>query len=182
MRQPFAHRLAGRAARCVASALQAAIALWLVACGAAEAPAPSIGDELVVTALHGLDGDSLRGRVAGVRHEFRLWGIDAPERDQPHADASRAALKAAVDGEDGTATVVAVDDYDRLVVRLQVDGRSVNRAQLTAGHAWWYRRYAGDEAAFQAAETAAREAGRGLWVAAEPEAPWAYRARTREKR
>ena len=142
-------------------------------------PQVAAGAMLAVTDMFGLDGDSLRGVVDGHERELRLWGIDAPERDQPEAEASRAALRALTADKAGSITVVTEDQYERLVVLLTVDGVLVNLAQLEQGHAWWFRRFAADRADFAAAETAAREAGRGLWAQANPEAPWDFRERMR---
>lgn len=154
------------------------IGCLLVACAAVE---PAVGERVAVEVVWVADGDSLRARVGGVERELRLWGIDAPEKDQPGAEAAREALRRVAVGERFAAEVVAKDDYDRLVVRLRdAEGRELNRALIAAGHAWWFRRYAGDEASFREAEAAARAARRGIWAQGEPEAPWVYRERMRE--
>ena len=156
----------------------AACCLWLVACIAAE---PVVGDQVRAAVLWVGDGDSLRARIAGRERDLRLWGIDAPEKDQPGADAARDALRDLAAGRILTAEVVAVDDYDRLVVRLhRPGGAELNLALLAAGHAWWYRRYAGGHQPYAEAERRARAARRGLWAGPAPEAPWDYRERTRE--
>lgn len=175
------HRLlhASRHAR-VHHVMAVVAVLVLQACaGAADESAWAQGDRVAVTGMWALDGDSLRAQSARGEVELRLWGIDAPERDQPYADASRKALQAVIAGKTGQAEIVAIDDYQRLVVRLQVDGRSVNEAQLRAGHAWWFRRYARAQASYSEAETAAKTARTGLWQAEAPGAPWTYRERLR---
>lgn len=151
--------------------------LVLAGCGAVEL---GVGDRTQAQVLWIGDGDSLRARVGGAERDLRLWGIDAPEQGQAAAEASRAALRALIDHRRVSIEVVAVDDYDRLVVRMERDGASVNRAQIAAGHAWWFRRYAPEATDYRDAETDARAQRRGLWAAPEPEAPWAYRERTRE--
>ncbi|MFH1723537.1 MAG: thermonuclease family protein [Elusimicrobiota bacterium] len=56
----------------------------------------------------------------------------------------------------------------------------LNREAIRAGYAWWYRHYSDDESLGEL-EKEAREARRGLWAQDNPEAPWAYRRRRREK-
>jgi endonuclease YncB( thermonuclease family) len=72
------------------------------------------------------------------------------------------------------------DRYDRLVGKLMLDGADVNLALVRAGYAWWYREYAGEQSPsdrrlYEAAETAARREGVGLWADPWPIAPWDWR-------
>jgi len=141
------------------------------------------GDTLTAEVLFVLDGDSLRARIAATptapseERELRLWGIDAPERDQPGADTSRQALKTLVHGKTTTIHVITVDQFDRLVVHMQVGNIDVNLRQLEHGHAWWFRRFAARATAYQAAEAKARSGHLGVWADEQPEAPWVYRDR-----
>ncbi len=79
-------------------------------------------------------------------------------------------------GKTVTVNVMDVDRYGRTVgeVLLQ-DGRSLNREQVKAGFAWWYRRYAPDDGTLAQLEADAKAAKRGLWADAEPVQPWAWR-------
>lgn len=145
------------------------------------------GDTQTAEVLYVLDGDSLRARLgataAGEECELRLWGIDAPEKNQPGADLSRQALKTLVHGKTITIHVITVDQFDRLVVQMQVgttDVTDINLSQIKHGHAWWFRRFAAHATAYQAAETQARSDHVGLWADKQPEAPWAYRDRMAE--
>lgn len=59
-------------------------------------------------------------------------------------------------------------------------------AQITAGLAWWYRKYASeqsaeDAAAYELSETEARARRVGLWRDAEPVPPWEWRKGVREQ-
>jgi len=140
----------------------------------------AVGDRITARVEHVHDGDSLRATIAGVDRDLRLWGVDAPEHGQPGADASRDALAARVTGREVVALVMAIDVHGRLVVRLGVNRTEVNLAQLGDGHAWWFRRFAGGNDAYRLAEAAARAGRKGLWSAADPEAPWDYRDRLAE--
>jgi endonuclease YncB( thermonuclease family) len=150
------------------------LTFWVSLPSAAEIAA---GDTVTAKVLFVFDGDSMRVRVGEVEREMRLWGIDAPEHDQPHADVARDVLKQAIVGQTVTADVITVDQFERLVVRMRLNEQDVNLALITQGHAWWFRRFAANEQAYRLAEAAAKKARRGLWSDASPEAPWDYRDR-----
>lgn len=141
---------------------------------------PVAGGSYRASVLWVMDGDSLRARIDGQDYDLRLWGIDAPERDQAGAEASRAALRALVDKRTLRAEVVTVDEYQRLVVRLFQAQREVNLAQIAHGHAWWFARFARHADAFRRAQEQARASRLGLWRQVEPEPPWTFRDRHRE--
>lgn len=123
-----------------------------------------------------MDGDSVVVENAqDMQIEIRLADIDAPERDQPYADAARDALRALVLEETVDVRFNDVDDYGRIVARLYAGGTDVSAELLDRGLAWVYRQYARD-ASLLAHETAARNARRGLWGAREtPVPPWEWR-------
>ena len=89
----------------------------------------------VVTAQTVQDGDSII-RGDGVR--MRLYGIDAPERDQPYGKEARKVLKQYMP------LVAKMKEYDedrygRLIVELFTeDDKSINAAMICSGAAWWY--------------------------------------------
>lgn len=113
------------------------------------------------------DGDSLlfipRGENTEVK--VRLFGVDAPERDQDWADESRENLRKLIDEQEIRLQVVDVDQYGRSVAKVYVGNTYVNLEQLKAGMAWLYEYYCDpkqDADLISAARTA--ESGRvGLW-------------------
>ena len=123
------------------------------------------------------DGDTVTvENHDGQRTRIRLWGIDAPERDQPGGGPARThcasiALWQAVDVQE-----VARDKYARLLavlVRPGQNGRpdwSINGNMVRMGHAWAYgtRRW-------RNAEARAKNEGRGLWAQDNPIPPWEWR-------
>jgi endonuclease YncB( thermonuclease family) len=127
-----------------------------------------------------IDGDSME--IHGQR--IRLFGIDAPERDQDcrnadgrsyacGRDAARA-LSAAVAGRDVTCTPVDQDRYDRDVAVCTVDGDDLSAAMVRTGHALDYPRHS--RRRYSEAEREAREARRGLWAGSfETPAEWRRR-------
>lgn len=145
--------------------------------------------EAVVGRVH--DGDSFdlkadRGQRIGVR----ISGIDAPERRQPYSDLSRRQLQALIGGQTIRVHVLGRDRYGRILGRVERPARpgdpaaaavtDVGLAQIEAGLAWYYRRYERDlppawRSRYDAAESAARSEGRGLWREPEPVEPWRFR-------
>jgi micrococcal nuclease len=73
------------------------------------------------------------------------------------------------------------DVHGRLVGKVEADRQDVGLAQLRAGQAWWFRRYANEQTMFdrsryEAAELDARRNRRGLWQIANPTPCWEWRA------
>jgi endonuclease YncB( thermonuclease family) len=142
----------------------------------ARDPAPSWR----VVSVH--DGDTLTALDAGnVQHKVRLAGIDAPEIGQPFGTASRDGLRALVLRKSATIHGDERDRYGRVVARLEIEGRDVNRQMVLDGMAWHFKRYS-DDASLAAAECEAREARRGLWGDREPVPPWKWRATEKQRK
>lgn len=69
------------------------------------------------------------------QYTIRLAGIDAPERKQPYADASKKHLASLVFGKNVEVRFHKKDHYGRLVGTVFLDGSDVNLRQVTAGFA-----------------------------------------------
>lgn len=112
-----------------------------------------------------IDGDTLD--VGAIR--VRLYGIDAPERDQPCTtlagqnwscgDWVTRQLRDRISGRTARCTVVDRDRYGRTVARCFVDGRDVARDLVQEGIAYAYRKYSDD---YVADEESAARAERGI--------------------
>lgn len=125
------------------------------------------------------DGDSFLIELADRRIvEVRLAEIDAPEKDQPHADAARAALRELILDREVELRVLDQDRYGRSVARAWLQPRhlDINAELVSQGHAWVYRRHLRDRSLLEL-ENAARESRRGLWALPEAQraAPWTWR-------
>ena len=136
----------------------------------------SISFIMVVAALAGsqpiygvalaADGDSLS--IGGQR--VRLFGIDAPEFDQSctRAGSSWDCGKAAADqlakmvtGREVRCIPTGTDGFDRVLARCStIAGQDINRSMVALGYAVAFRKYSTE---YVSAETAARNAKRGLW-------------------
>lgn len=128
------------------------------------------------------DGDTITVVDSEYAHyRIRLFGIDAPEKGQAFGDVARAHLASLCAGGLVTASCPKIDRYGRHVCTVWVDEVDVSLAQLRAGLAWHFKRYAseqslGERAAYARAEEEARAAGLGLWQDKNPIPPWEWRA------
>lgn len=126
-----------------------------------------------------LDTDTVAAHICGRREIIRLYGIDAPEVDQPLGEEASDFLRARL-GYPIYARVKGYDRYDRLVAWIyQRDLRSrkwkcLNVELVRAGLAYAYRDYGGRQRHIIAAEREAKDARRGLWKAGAfgDEKPW----------
>lgn len=147
-----------------------------------------------VRVINIVDGDTVdvvpaNARRGGEVTRVRLWGIDAPESDQPLGPEATRALSELLRGGRGTLRMetFAYDRYARAIGLLYYDrygrGRSVNRIMVQQGYAYTLRfpqgQYMRQALGLDAAEDEARRKRLGVWRlnADERETPWAYRSR-----
>jgi endonuclease YncB( thermonuclease family) len=127
------------------------------------------------------DGDTLRLLDdAHAQHKIRIAGIDAPEHDQPFGQRSKQNLSKLAFGKVVQADCYKRDRYGRDVCTVYVDGKDVGLAQLDAGLAWWFRRYAREQPRkqrneYELAEDRASAEREGLWQDENPVPPWEWR-------
>lgn len=133
------------------------------------------------------DGDSFLVRSADAKPterevDVRLNDIDAPEKDQPHADRSRGALIKLIEGRRVFVDVLEIDRYQRKIAKVyrEPDRLEIARALVHDGHVWVNRKYADDHTLIELEEKA-KSAQRGLWSlpAEELVAPWQFRKNMR---
>ena len=152
----------------------AAWCLLLVACLGAGPPASAWPARISSVS----DGDTIKVLRDGSVVTIRLYGIDAPELDQPFGKAARRCLAALVSHKSVDIEPVTADSYQRIVsvVRL-TDGTLVNSHLVEAGCAWVYPRYCRRKCCLEwrELEEAARRASRGLWKDPHPVPPWKWR-------
>ncbi|MCX2983394.1 nuclease [Halieaceae bacterium IMCC14734] len=162
-----------------------AISLVALVIAANQALADITGRVVAVT-----DGDTIKVLDANNnQHKIRLTGIDAPEKNQAFGNASRKNLNSLLAGKQVRVESDKTDRYGRVLGKVWVQpsdcpscGKTLdaNYAQVFSGMAWWYRYYAKDQSAedrgrYESAEDEARKRKRGLWVDANPVAPWDFR-------
>lgn len=142
------------------------------------------------------DGDTIKVLDSDKRqHTIRVAGIDAPEKKQPFGQRSKENLSRLVFGKEVDVQWSKRDRYQRIVGKVMVAELACQRpdcsktldaglGQVTAGFAWWYRKYAReqpaeDAGAYEFAEQEARARHVGLWRDADPMPPWEWRRKDR---
>lgn len=122
------------------------------------------------------DGDTVSVLdTSNTQHKVRLYGIDTPERDQPHGTSAKNALARLVQDRQVGVVIVETDEYGRRVGTLYLDEANINEVMVAEGHAWWYRHYAPHEHLLALAEQRARKQRLGLWAGPQPVPPWDWR-------
>ena len=128
------------------------------------------------------DGDSLTLELPdGERVRVRLYGIDAPEKDQDFALPARKKLTRLVYDKPVRVEVQDIDKYGRYVGKVYAGARYANRFMLKEGLAWHYRYYAAGDAELAEAEARARAAKRGIWASSAPLRPRNFRSEKRKE-
>jgi endonuclease YncB( thermonuclease family) len=141
------------------------------------APAHEVGGRVVAVQ----DGDTVTILdAARVQHRIRIAGIDAPEKSQAFGEVAKRSLARLVHGRHVEARCPKRDRFGREVCSVFLGTTDVGLEQVRGGYAWWYRDYAreqtpDDRAAYEEAETHAKQARRGLWNDPAPEPPAAFR-------
>jgi endonuclease YncB( thermonuclease family) len=132
------------------------------------------------------DGDTITLLdVTKTQYKIRLAGIDAPEKKQSFGTRSKQSLAGMISRQHVTVEWTKYDRYRRIVGRVLLNGKDVNLAQVSAGMAWHYKAYQGeqtraDRTTYAEAELEARAARAGLWRDALPTPPWEFRHRATE--
>ncbi len=163
--------------------LTALALVWLLAFGPGAfvqlACAAERKSALMVKVNHVIDGDSLVVIENGRKLEIRLWGIDAPEYDQPNSRESKSALVQMVRDRTGQLYMKYKDRYGRYVAVLEIDGLNVNQELVRGGHVWVYDRYCTEKICehWRLLQEDARSKDSGLWGGNNPEPPWQWKAR-----
>jgi endonuclease YncB( thermonuclease family) len=104
-----------------------------------------------------IDGDTF---IASGR-KIRVWGIDAPEKDEAHHLAATMFLESTLQQGNLTCKFVEKDRYKRDVMHCFVDGLDVASALVQMGLAKDYKTYSGGYYRYE--EHVAKEAGFGIW-------------------
>ncbi len=131
------------------------------------------------------DGDSVILRFENsIEKEARLFGIDAPEYNQPFGRDAKAILKKMIYKKTVVVQTRGTDRYDRAIVLLFFDNQqiSVNQQMLEQGAAWVYTQFQ-KEKSWLDSHNKAKQESIGLWKNSTAQAPWEWRKRqqAREK-
>ena len=141
----------------------------------AEQPAEPAADEVICHYVQ--DGDTFK--LPDNETRVRLWGIDAPEKGQPYADAARDRLKELCEGKAVRLEIKDTDSYGRKTAIVWKGKTNINLQLVKEGLAWHYAYYAPDAKDLAAAEKNARKARKGLWKDKNPVNPYDFRKQSR---
>lgn len=145
---------------------------WLLVAFAITAAhaAPPFSGKVVGVA----DGDTLTVLTDATPVKVRLAEIDAPEKKQDFGWRAQQSLAALCFGQQAVVLQSKTDFYGRTVARVRCQNIDASLHQVQQGLAWAYTAYLTDPG-IASAEQLARASALGLWVDAEPTAPWAFR-------
>lgn len=133
-----------------------------------------LGEQLTGTVTRVVDGDTIHVSVGLTKHVIRLSEIDTPERDQPWGGQASRALTDKLNKARVTVLTTETDRYGRLVGKVLLGSRDINREMVREGHAWVYRQYLRDRSLLEDERTA-RQRKAGLWGSDSPIEPWSWR-------
>jgi endonuclease YncB( thermonuclease family) len=99
--------------------------------------------QLVGTVTRVVDGDTFWISTAGT--SIRVWGLDAPETNQPGGARATAALSRLIAGQTLSCRQRDIDRYGRIVGQCFLpDGRDITAAMIASGTATEYCRFSGN--------------------------------------
>ena len=138
--------------------------------GSSANPGPAVVDRII-------DGDSLIVRTGARTLEIRLWGIDAPEYDQPGSSGAKKKLSDLVLGNTVSIVIKYADKYGRYVALLTSSGVSVNEEMVATGNSWVHDYFCRETICrkWSLLEERARTERRGLWQGDNPIPPWQWK-------
>jgi len=87
-----------------------------------------------------IDGDTCIFQTEEGSFTVRMYGTDAPERDQPFSKESADFLKQYLN-KDAVTKINGTDRYKRRLGTLYVDGQDINLLTIKNGCAWHFKRY-----------------------------------------
>lgn len=97
-------------------------------------------DRIKSTVRYVVDGDSLY--LENHDPQIRLWGVDAPEKNESGYNRAKNTLKQFALSKSVSCDIVDIDKYDRSVARCFLsDGREINRMMIDSGTAKEYLRF-----------------------------------------
>ncbi len=147
-----------------------ALSLAVAAVGSPQNPNLAVVDRII-------DGDSLIVRKGGSHMEIRLWGIDAPEYDQPGSRQAKRKLSELVLGNTVSIFIKYTDKYGRQVALLTSSGVNVNEEMIVTGNSWVHDYFCRETICrkWKVLEERARNEKRGLWQEDDPIPPWQWK-------
>ncbi len=106
--------------------------------------------------------------------KVKLYGVEAPEKDQEYGRESSKLLKDLIDDEDVKIIPVHATKSGTLIGKVYLDGDYINATMIKAGAAWYDDDHA-DDSKLEKAEKWAKKHEVGIWSHRDPTPPWVYK-------
>ena len=104
-------------------------------------PAPLHAEERLSARVSKItDGDTFT--LSGTSRRIRIWGLDAPEKDEPGGSLATDVLRDLISGKELDCLVRDIDRYGRIVGQCFLpDGRDITAEMIRSGVATEYCRF-----------------------------------------
>ncbi len=137
------------------------------------------GESITGQVIDVADGDTLT--IVTSKNEtlkIRLAGIDCPETFQVHGETAKQFLSSNTLKRRARIEPETIDQYDRTVGMVLVNGENINELTVAQGHCWVFRKYCKADYCrdWLKLEETARNSRVGLWEDSNPMPPWEWRA------
>jgi len=106
--------------------------------------------------------------------KVRLAEIDCPEKKQPFGNKAKEALSEKIFGKYVKVEWTKKDRYGRVIGKVYLNGRYINKEMIEEGWAWHYTDYSHSPEMAEAQECA-KNHKLGLWADKHPVPPWDFR-------
>ncbi|MEC8313581.1 MAG: thermonuclease family protein [Verrucomicrobiota bacterium] len=126
------------------------------------------------------DGDTINVKSEDKIYVIRLYGIDAPEKNQPYGNKVTTFLKDKLESKQVTINYSSKDRYGRIIGKVYYDGIYINELLIKIGGAWHYKQYSND-VDLNTAEQSAKKNRLGIWNQELVIPPWEWRKGKRNK-
>ena len=120
------------------------------------------------------DGDTIKVKSKDKIYVIRLYGIDAPEVNQPYGNKITKFLKDKLESKQVTINYSSKDRYGRIIGKVYYDGIYINELLIKIGGAWHYKQYSND-VNLNNAEQSAKKNRLGIWDQELVIPPWEWR-------
>ena len=131
------------------------------------------------------DGDTIRVILDNSPFTVSLYGIDSPERTQPHGVQAVQAVTKLLNRKKIKLQIYDRDGANRRCLAVvSVGEKNINELLVKGGHAWVQGEYCYESfcSDWISSQTQAKAAKKGLWSYPEPMEPWVWRAMPKERR
>ncbi|WP_291952766.1 thermonuclease family protein [Campylobacter sp.] len=125
-----------------------------------------------------IDGDTIKVIIKQKESKIRLFGIDAPEKNQAYGQISKKFLSAIVLNKEVTLSIKDEDKYGRILAIVYLNDKDINQIMVKNGYAWAYEYYSD---LYLNVQNIAKSAKKGLWEDKNPIEPYKWRKQIRLK-